>query len=346
MDAVPTRRAAVTDSRYDILKFLLALMIVVLHTGFYPAIFQPWVRLAVPVFFIMSSYFFFRKVYRHGDAGLALRRFATRSGLLYLFWFLLLIVPTDSYRHYFADGILDGIGLILFNIVLGGTFAASWFIPAGVIAVAITCGLRRHPVALTVGGGIIYVLCCSQSVYYNLFPTFNGWFTSVAPIWSMVNSFPAAIFWVGVGACVARGESSGGVVRTPRAILLWTLMAVAGVVALYFENKMVYAHRWVRIDDCYLSLMIAAPAIFMLVRALPVVTWSWSIWLRHASVIFYCLHATIARLMYIALKADHVRQPLSGITNFSITLSAVIIASVVILACSRVRGLSFLKYAY
>lgn len=341
-----THRATATDSRYDILKFLLALMIVVLHTGFYPAVFQPWVRLAVPVFFIMSSYFFFRKVYHQGDAPGALRRFATRSGLLYLFWFVLLIVPTDSYRHYFADGILDGIGLILFNIVLGGTFAASWFIPAGVIAVAITCGLRRHPVAVTVGGGLIYVLCCSQSVYYNLFPTFNGWFTSAAPIWSMVNSFPAAIFWVGVGACVARGEIRDVTVPTHRSTLQWSMMAFAGIVALYFENKMVYAHRWVRIDDCYLSLMIAAPAMFMIVKSLPAVSWSWSIWLRHASVIFYCLHATIARLMYIALKADHVRQPMSGITNFSVTLTVVIIASVVILACSRMRKLHFLKYAY
>lgn len=52
-----------TDSRFDTLKVVMALFIVVLHTKLWPSVFIPLVRIAVPVFFIMSGYFFFRKIY-------------------------------------------------------------------------------------------------------------------------------------------------------------------------------------------------------------------------------------------------------------------------------------------
>lgn len=50
-----------TDSRFDTLKVVMALFIVVLHTKLWPSVFIPLVRIAVPVFFIMSGYFFFEK---------------------------------------------------------------------------------------------------------------------------------------------------------------------------------------------------------------------------------------------------------------------------------------------
>ena len=50
------------NSNYDILKFLLSLMVVMIHSKLLPDLLYPWLRIAVPLFFIMSAYFFFLKI--------------------------------------------------------------------------------------------------------------------------------------------------------------------------------------------------------------------------------------------------------------------------------------------
>ena len=50
---------------YDILdltKLILSIMIVAIHTSLLPTVLYPWLRLAVPLFFIISSFFLFNKV--------------------------------------------------------------------------------------------------------------------------------------------------------------------------------------------------------------------------------------------------------------------------------------------
>lgn len=45
--------------KFDLLKFILAIMIVMLHTNVLPKGIQPILHLAVPLFFLMTSYFSF-----------------------------------------------------------------------------------------------------------------------------------------------------------------------------------------------------------------------------------------------------------------------------------------------
>ncbi len=35
------------DTRYDILKFFLSILVVAIHSGLYPSILYPWLRIAV-----------------------------------------------------------------------------------------------------------------------------------------------------------------------------------------------------------------------------------------------------------------------------------------------------------
>ncbi len=50
------------NSVYDLLKIVLSIMIVLIHTKILPNILYPWLRIAVPLFFVMSSYFLFSKL--------------------------------------------------------------------------------------------------------------------------------------------------------------------------------------------------------------------------------------------------------------------------------------------
>lgn len=50
----------------DLLKFVLSLMVVLIHVNPFPSTAMPYImpvlRLAVPLFFVISSFFFFRKI--------------------------------------------------------------------------------------------------------------------------------------------------------------------------------------------------------------------------------------------------------------------------------------------
>lgn len=44
---------------FDLAKFILAIFIIAIHSEFLPHILYPWLRIAVPLFFVISAYLFF-----------------------------------------------------------------------------------------------------------------------------------------------------------------------------------------------------------------------------------------------------------------------------------------------
>ena len=68
----------------DVLKFFLAITIVQIHSEFALVWMKPYLRLAVPLYFMISSFFFFRK---KPDTE-QLWAYVKRLSKLYLFWFI------------------------------------------------------------------------------------------------------------------------------------------------------------------------------------------------------------------------------------------------------------------
>lgn len=50
------------DAKYDLVKFFLSLLVLAIHTKLYSMILYPWLRIAVPLFFMISAYFLFSKM--------------------------------------------------------------------------------------------------------------------------------------------------------------------------------------------------------------------------------------------------------------------------------------------
>lgn len=46
---------------FDLAKFILSISIIALHTRVFSRIIFPWVRLSVPLFFMISSFLFFER---------------------------------------------------------------------------------------------------------------------------------------------------------------------------------------------------------------------------------------------------------------------------------------------
>lgn len=79
---------------FDILKFVMALMIIAIHSagsfmkyklGFF---LEPFIASAVPTFFVLSAYFLFKKLRTNNFAFHEVLTFVKRIGIMYGFWFI------------------------------------------------------------------------------------------------------------------------------------------------------------------------------------------------------------------------------------------------------------------
>ena len=130
------------DSAIDPLRILLALSVIALHTGFPDAapalvkqvLFNGLYRLAVPVFALISGYFFLGAM-RAGRARSQLRRIAS----LYLLW-MAIYLPIWG-----PD--LTGVWHLIRTVVFG--YFHLWFLP-GLLVGAVLVALLRRPLPVAV----------------------------------------------------------------------------------------------------------------------------------------------------------------------------------------------------
>lgn len=89
----------------DIAKFVLSILVVAIHTkplGEYNFVIEPIIRLAVPLFFALSSYLFFYQVNNNKSPG-AITKFIIRIYKLYLSWFIIFF-PLTLFINYSKSG--------------------------------------------------------------------------------------------------------------------------------------------------------------------------------------------------------------------------------------------------
>ena len=199
----------------DVTKFALSILIVVIHISPIESlnpVLRPFLRTAVPLFFLISAYLFFKK---YGEAETIekkiarIERYVKRNLQLYFFWLIVLLIPTLSYRQWFSDGLLSGLFWALHSFLFGSTFIASWYIMASIIATLIIVVASRYLGNKTILllSAIPYLACCAMSNY--------GASPLVAPHYDTLcyafgsndyNSFWVAIFWIAAGKCIADNE--------------------------------------------------------------------------------------------------------------------------------------------
>ena len=138
-------------SGLDVVKFIMAFLIVDIHVQGYlitPPIFQNYVIhpiecLAVPTFFVISSFLFFRKArYAECQMNLVLH-FMKRLCILYLFWCVIWSPIIYLQKEYFHPFTIWVPLYIIRDFFFGNMFDASWFLGALLVGVPMVWGLSR-----------------------------------------------------------------------------------------------------------------------------------------------------------------------------------------------------------
>lgn len=141
---------SVSTHGYDILKFFMALMIVAIHTQAYlnaefKMVFWPFIRSAVPIFFILSSIFYFKKQRNSGYSLDILSHFLKRLGLLYLFWAIINIpfIASKWTSEYNEPSIYLNIVKFVRNLFFYQIYSGAWFFMALAVAILVITLLKR-----------------------------------------------------------------------------------------------------------------------------------------------------------------------------------------------------------
>lgn len=348
-EAIPFGKTG--DARLDVVKCILSLFVVAIHTDLFPLVLFPWLRMAVPLFFVMTGYFLFRKLSTQTDE--AARRktvagFVRRNAALYAFWFLCLC-PLILYIRkdlIFQDSLPQSILALVKLILFGSTFTGSWYIMAGITGVLIiTVLLRKVPTkALFFGASALFVILALTSSY--------GAFVEKIPVLSSLVAiytgaigqpsltFPIAVVWLACGKCFAEN-------CFPLKKRTYIIICVASAVLLYGEWQLVWHLTGVYKNDCYLFLLPFCFGLFGWLQSMEPVQIPDSIHFRRCSTVIYTMHGAVNRLDgAFYRRVLHIDSPLLCFVTTCIVCAAAYAVIAALLRRTRNPIIRLLRYAY
>jgi len=332
---------------FDIAKLCLCTMIVCIHTNVMPSITFPWIRIAVPLFFLLSAYFLFQKINsanRSEHTGI-LTTFLKRNLTLYLFWFVVLFPVTLHYDRWFSGrSMVQGLMLMVKNFFFFELFRAGWFLMALMIGVVIVYYLSRFMSnrAILICTGFIYLLLCLRTAYseilYQHATVVMTVFSKYEDIFSRgYLSFPCGLFWIAWGKWFAEHAFSW----SPKFCILNILLSA---VVLFIEYWNIYVYDGQKAHECYLALPLLCLSVFQTLRSIPAFAAPYSKTLRKISTIVYTSHWSIALLL--EEYSETIGNSKEHILLFMITICISLLLSVLLITLQRKKWFQWLKIAF
>ena len=275
----------------DLLKFIMALLVATRHatqllcspSGWWHVVIEKYLsNLAVPVFFMISAFFFFKN-------GAQIKKYLLHLLKMTIIWNLVYL-PLDL-RTY-ANAGFPGFGAaarqFLKYLLFSSNTVHLWFLPALMLAVAIVYFLYKKKVptnAIVLIGALLFIAgTVIDNWFYNQYlpgflQTFSGWYSSV--FITARNGLFYGVFFVALGLWFYENE---GLPDVKTCLLIF----VPSMILFYFEAKIC---RVVNMAFC------SAPAAF----ALTALAMKWKgterkplfIFLRKSSEWIYYLHIWI-----------------------------------------------------
>lgn len=323
-----------TYTGLDVGKFLAALLVLTLHVHPLSANASGdfWLsclcRIAVPFFFITSSYLFYK---RGGD----IRKYVFRILILYAVWFVL-EAPLTFHRFFIAPDKPFSYNLLIFlrGLAVNSTFYASWFLTASWQGMLIVWWLSKkmNRTWLTVIGLLCFLSTLPGTMWYGLI---SG--TPVRPIYWFYNMVlcPANSFIVAIPYCILGKFLAESKREMPKKTLL-LFLAVACLFSVV-EAGICKDSYWM--SDTYLGLLFLSPLLVSLMAKteVPIGTET-SRCLRSMSTLIYLSHLPIR---YLFTSTLHLPE---GGRLLILTLAASLVFSLAVFLLSR--RVRLLRYLY
>lgn len=337
----------------DLTKFCLAVMIVSLHTELFVgspfcSLVWPWVRIAVPLFFVVSAYLFFL---RYDGRWSSVWHACKRILQLYFFWTIFLIVPIICLRRsaFQSEGWLD-FGLYFLGCILrGATFQGGWFLIALLLAFCLTCALiklSRSAWVVWLVAIILFALSTAKSsgclglVNVDFVRKFGDGYACIFGGQPFLG-FPLALIYVMIGRSFALVTRENG---RPNFRYSHLTDALCALLVFWCEWHWLKMKTGVFNYDSYLSLPLVAAAIFSCLIAVDM-HFPAARFLRDASIVIFVTHGVSGPFFGMLWERLLHLPPCYAIPRFVVSLAVGMLTTVVIRRLRSRHGFGFLKYA-
>lgn len=322
-------------SGLDVMKFIMAFLIVDIHVQGYlitPSIVQTYVihpieSLAVPAFFVISSFLFFRKArYAENQIHLVLH-FMKRLCILYLFWCVVWSPIIYLQKEYFHPITVWVPLYIIRDFFFGSMFDASWFLGALLVGVPIVVLLMRSCKEWIgfIICFVVYLFAINCSWLPEHFFRINELYKIAVCSDGMRLSFPLGLLWIAIGFVMAN-----------RKVIAWMgdINGCLPFIAALLFFVLTFFIPVVPNILCVVSLFVAAytwqlPEHLLLYRRV-----------RTYSILFYVIHDCFKKIPKQLFGWEN------GPLLFVVTIAFCFLASEVIMRMKDVKGFGWLRYAY
>lgn len=168
----------------DILKVVMAFLVVSIHIKIFDSSIGECINLvndiAVPVFFIVSSYLFFK-------SDKPILSYIKRISILYSIWFIILFPITfhNKLSYYLSD---KGLCNFIEDLFFHSTFPNSWYLSASILGTIIVYFLKKYKMgrgSFIIGIYFLYIIYDKKN-FINLWYENNIGYISVSFIFSTI----------------------------------------------------------------------------------------------------------------------------------------------------------------
>ena len=294
---------------FDLLKIIMAILIVAAHTHLFEefdtlaTIRGNIASIAVPSFMAISAYFFFKKIYRGPKEEYTnpiLFKTVKRLAILFLCWYILMLPMT--YCTFFSVATLKE---IVFALFFSCTFNGYWFIKALIINTCIFYLCRN---------GRTLIICSIISLIVYLFFSYNYIYSFIDFPYHPYYSFYYHLAYYSVGVLFARygdnflrNRKNGLLIIT-----LWMLL----LVLCYFSDFINPIYRLFSIPLLFIffyQLDLKPRSYYKTMRDMSIILYmiqfvliwlyngSCELWLKHDSVFYIVLQHSITRFLVVTM---------------------------------------------
>lgn len=339
----------------DVLKFVASFFVLIIHVSLFNDV-NPYLnlfiahgisRLAVPIYFLASAFFFYKKSINLSadEQKNVVIKYTKRMAILYVCWFLIFL-PKTIFERFIANEtsfILD-IAIFVKNFFLTSTFSGSWFLVSCIFCVWLlyfgcNCENQKKEKILLIISIICYFICVISSSYGNIFEMFG-----IGDYYEFVLYYvakPYTSILVGVPYFVlGRTFAKKDIQLTPA----MKAIGILSLVLLFVEIFVTYKLNLQQTTDCFLMLLPCSCFLFMLIKNVNIELNFNPVYLRNASTIIFFSHFLFIFAIEIFEKLFSVE--IGTILRFLIVSCLSLILSVIFIKLSRTKIFVWLRYLY
>lgn len=339
----------------DVMRLVMAFVVIMLHKPFIPPS-NPFPKFiveniigstAVPFFFMVSSFLFFKKIGKGNDDRKVFLNYEKRLLILYTAW-TIIYIPSNLIKFYGVD--FNGMTFKLFvsalfqivrNFFLSTSFVHLWYVNTLIVALAAVYFMRKRlSRKLTL---IISLIFFGVS---NLMPILYTYLPFIEKIWTAVPVIILNVCQKGL-LCVAIGMFMSDFRECSKRSEI--LFVIVGFVAMVGFSAFTYEKRNTLVETVSLLLIfICSASIFLLCRDIKLNNSRRYKIIRSYSSIIYFSHLLMMGEIFelIEEKTGMTAFTQNRVLIYFTTASVAIIISTLMIILSKKQKFKWLKYLY